>query len=344
MEKVLTIGIAAYNVANEISNCLKSLLLPEIINDIEILVINDGSTDNTSEVVSAFEEKYPSCIRLINKENGGHGSTINKTITEANGKFLKMVDADDAVEYEGIISLVSELKKSNADIVFSPYYRVNIKTGEKEEIGYIINDKVPYLNGVYSTLDEYSSKIKVAMHSITYRTSLLRQSKYRIDEHCFYVDVEYTIYYLLNAHNILMLSKPVYDYSIGSSEQSVNIDVMRKRRKQHLKVTKSLILFYEAEKDQMSVNMERLVKNNIVNMILSTEYKLLMSIQSTEQSYIELVDFDNYLRRASPNLYKAVVKLNRSKKLFLLSIFRKDNFVGYKLIHRMLRKNFTEKL
>lgn len=344
MNKILTVGVAAYNVSKDIPKCLSSLLIPSILNDIEILVINDGSTDNTDEVVRKFELEYPETVKLINKENGGHGSAINKTIELAHGKYLKMVDADDSVEKEGFLSLINNLKSTDVDLIFSPYYRVDIKTEEKEKIGYLINDQNN--NCVINkkvNLEQFADQLKVAMHSITYRTKILRESKYRIDEHCFYVDVEYTIYYLLEIKNILMLSDPVYDYYIGSDEQSVNIDNMRKRRDQHLRVAKSLVRFYENEHLNLSGSMNKLIENNIVNMILATEYKLLMAIKNSRTSYEELHHFDEYLRKSSPILYSAVEK-NKSKKIKILTFFRKTSFKGYITFHKVFRKKLTETL
>lgn len=341
--KVLTIGIAAYNAAKDIERCLSSLLIPSILNDIEILVINDGSSDETASLVRRFEKKYPKVVKLVNKKNGGHGSTINKTIELASGNYLKMIDSDDSVEKNGIVSLVNNLKITNADLVFSPYYRVDVRTGKKQEVGYLINSERLSFTKKTSNISTYANNLKVAMHSITYRTKILRDSKYRIDEHCFYVDVEYTIFYLLGVKKILMLSEPVYDYCIGSADQSVNIDNMRARRNQHLKVTKSLVHFYEIEKQNMTPDMSVFIENNIINMILSTEYKLLMSIKSTQTSYQELVQFDNYLRSKSPTLYYDVIH-EKSKKIKIVSIFRKINFRGYSIFHKLLQKKLTNNL
>lgn len=342
-KKILTIGIATYNAAKDIPNCLNSLLIDEVLDDIEILVVNDGSTDNIKEVMQPYIEKYTNTIRLINKENGGHGSTINTTIDQANGTYMKMVDADDTVDKMGFLSLIAQLKKNEVDVAMSPYYRVNINTHEKQLMGYLEPNRVATKEHV-TTLAKIYKDLLVAMHSITYKTSLLRNNQYRIDEHCFYVDVEYSIYYLLGAKRIFLLRQPVYNYMIGSAEQSVNIDNMRARRDQHLKVTKSLIEFYEKERKNIVPYQESFLENNISNMILAGEYKLLMSLKSAKESEIELLHFDKYLKQKSPILYKKVVILNTSKKIRLLKLMRKLNFHGYKIVHRIFKKSLTEHL
>ena len=341
-KKTLTIGVAAYNAAKIISNCLDSLLIDEVKNDIEVLVINDGSTDNIQSVVATYENRYPNSIRLINKKNGGHGSTINKTIEEAKGEYLKMVDADDSVEKQGFIALVRHLKKTNADVVMSPYYRVNIVNNHKKLIGYLkSSNKESIVDNKLVNLQDIYQDLLVAMHSLTYRTTLLKENNYKIDEHCFYVDVEYSIYYFLKAKNVLLLNEPVYNYNIGSSDQSVNIDNMRARRAQHLRVAKSMVNFYKKERNKIPSYMKSFFKNNIVNLILVNEYKLLMSLKSSKNSKIELIKFDKYLKKNSIELYEGVTTFNNSKKIKLLKILRKINFNGYTIVHNLCKKSLT---
>ena len=77
MEKTLSISIAAYNVEKFLKNTLASLVAPEIMDDIEVLIVDDGSKDNTATIGKEFEEKYPNSFKVISKPNGGYGSTIN---------------------------------------------------------------------------------------------------------------------------------------------------------------------------------------------------------------------------------------------------------------------------
>ena len=179
------------------------------------------------------------------------------------------------------------------------------------------------------------------MHSLTYRTTLLKENNYKIDEHCFYVDVEYSIYYFLKAKNVLLLNEPVYNCNIGSSDQSVNIDNMRARRAQHLRVAKSMVNFYKKERNKIPSYMKSFFKNNIVNMILVNEYKLLMSLKSSKNSKIELIKFDKYLKKNSIELYEGVTTFNNSKKIKLLKILRKINFNGYTIVHNLCKKSLT---
>ena len=98
MEKILTISIAAYNAEKDIARCLDSLIATGIIEKLDVVIVNDGSVDQTAEIANSYVKKYVNSIRLINKQNGGHGSTINASIKVAKGKYYKILDSDDWVE------------------------------------------------------------------------------------------------------------------------------------------------------------------------------------------------------------------------------------------------------
>lgn len=121
---LLTISIAAYNVKKTIEEYLDSFLPCKHLSDLEILVINDGSTDHIAEIVSCYEKRYPWIIYLINKENGGHGSTLNKSLELASGQFYKAVDGDDWVDASELGRLCDCLEKTEADLVVDRYKEV----------------------------------------------------------------------------------------------------------------------------------------------------------------------------------------------------------------------------
>ena len=118
-DKVLTISIAAYNLSERIDQCLASFASSKFIDDIELIVTNDGSKDDTARKVEKWVERYPNSIRLINKKNEGAGSTVNSGILHAAGKYFKMVDGDDWVE--NIDEFVNFLKNCDSDRVVSDY-------------------------------------------------------------------------------------------------------------------------------------------------------------------------------------------------------------------------------
>ncbi len=105
MEKTLSISIAAYNVEEFLKNTLDSLVAPEIMDDIEVLIIDDGSKDNTAAIGKEFVDKYPNSFKVISKPNGGYGSTINAAIDAATGQYFKTLDGDDWYDTENLVRL-----------------------------------------------------------------------------------------------------------------------------------------------------------------------------------------------------------------------------------------------
>lgn len=130
MKKILTVTVPSYNVEKFLENTLDSFVDERVLDDIEVLIVDDGSKDKTAEIGRKYEEKYPDTFRVISKENGGHGSTINRGIGEAKGKYFKVVDGDDWVDQDGFAELIQRLKTCDADYVFTNYYEVNDVTGE----------------------------------------------------------------------------------------------------------------------------------------------------------------------------------------------------------------------
>ena len=128
MEKVLTVTVPAYNVERYLNQTLESFIHEDIMKDIEVLIIDDGSKDRTALIGKQYEQRYPDTFRVISKENGGHGSTINRGIREANGDYFKVVDGDDWVNTSDFVKLVQELKSCTAEYVVTNYYEVNDKS------------------------------------------------------------------------------------------------------------------------------------------------------------------------------------------------------------------------
>lgn len=131
MEKILTVTIPSYNVEQYLRQTLDSFLAQEILEEIEVLIIDDGSKDHTAAIGKEYERKYPDTFRVISKKNGGHGSTINRGIQEASGRYFKVVDGDDWVNTEDFVKLVKALKSCTAEYVVTNYYEVNDRTGER---------------------------------------------------------------------------------------------------------------------------------------------------------------------------------------------------------------------
>ncbi len=139
MEKILSISIAAYNIEKYICSTIESLINRDVLDKMEILIISDGSTDKTVKIGKEYEKKYPGSVRVIEKENGGWGSTVNAGIQNARGKYFKLIDGDDQAmrQTENLPDFVQYLEKNNYDLILTPYIEFIDETGElKEKISY----------------------------------------------------------------------------------------------------------------------------------------------------------------------------------------------------------------
>lgn len=336
MQKLLTIGVPSYNAEKTLDECLTSFIIPEIMDNYEVIIINDGSKDSTCEIAQKYINLYPETFKLINKDNGGHGSGINTTINYAKGKYIKIVDSDDTVLRDGMIELVQTLEETNADVIFSPYIRTNIDTNKVEKISY---------EGTMKLVDYYKDlplnigkDFSIAMHGITYKSSLLKESDYTIDEKCFYVDVEYTIYYFKDVKVIRCLKEALYNYHVGQAEQSVNISNMLKRRDQHLHVCKQLISFYEKQKNNMNEINREVIKNNIIHMALVNEVELLLKINNKKMSQLEMKDFVEYVYKNSGEIFENLFSFKCGKKCGIIRLLNRVNFFSYPAFYYFANK------
>lgn len=172
MEKLLSIVVPTYNVEKYLRKCLESFCMEGVQDKLEVLVINDGSTDSSVDIAGEYAGKYPGIFRIINKENGGHGSTINCGILEAKGKYFKVVDSDDWVDKEAFCKLFEYLGKCNSDVVYTNFHHVDDRTGKKT-----VEFASPFPDVEYGReyhFSEIKSSFFLKMHGYTIKTELLR--------------------------------------------------------------------------------------------------------------------------------------------------------------------------
>lgn len=244
--KLLSIAVPCYNSAAYMRNCIESLLVGG--EDVEIIIVNDGSTkDNTGEIADEYAAKYPTIVKAVHKENGGHGSAVNAGLAAASGLYFKVVDSDDWVKesaYKQILDLLRDVVGGDKvlDMLISNY--VYEKEGEKRK-------KIMHLRHILPkdkmfTWDDCRHFVKghyILMHSVIFRTKLLKDCGMQLPERTFYVDNLFVFYPLPYVKNMYYLDVNFYRYYIGRSDQSVNESVMISRIDQQLRVNKLMIDF-----------------------------------------------------------------------------------------------------
>ncbi len=323
MKKILTIVIPAYNVEKYLNQTLKSLVEEDILNDIEVLVVDDGSKDGTAAIAKEYEKRFPESFRLISKENGGHGSTINKGIELARGRYFKVVDGDDWVNTEGFAKLVKALRKCDADYVVTNYYEVNDATMEKVSKDFYMLEKECVM-----TFQNVGGKVFMPMHALVIKTCILKDRGIRLDENCFYVDVEYVLYPIPYIHKIVYLDLYVYMYRLAVATQSVSMKGFQKHMQNHVDVILHLIDFLndykcsDGESEKVSYISKRIAQ------MIDDQVSIFLSFPSTNRNIKkQFKEFDNIVKQKNGKIYQMSGEYRR-----VLQILRKTNFKGYYII------------
>lgn len=300
--KLLTIVIPSYNVEASLEDTVTSMLEKTIMDKMEIIIVNDGSKDSTKKIGEKLAAKYPNTVRLISKENGGHGSTINTGISEAKGKYFKIVDGDDWVITESLVNLIKELEEIDTDLIYNPYYTVNEKSGERVLISGL-KDKI-CTNTVYN-FDNISDSITIPMHTMTIKTKILKENNIYIDEHRFYVDSEYVLFPIPYITDIIFYENPLYLYRIASEQQSMNIKNMQKNIEHHYDVVMKILDFYLKNKNTISYAKQVYLEKYIIGLI-EMHYKILFSFKYSLSILNLIRTFDSNLNNKSSEIYSKV--------------------------------------
>ena len=319
MDKVLTISIAAYNVEQYIEKTLNSLICDEEhIKKLEVIIINDGSKDSTAKIAQKYVELYPETFILVDKENGGYGSTINTSLSLATGKYYKLLDGDDWVDTIELQKLLDSLAVTEADMAITKYKVVSdIDNSES-----IVTRDYTY-DGVIKDFGVVDAKDALAMHFIAYRTSLLKDHKITITEKGFYTDVEYILKPIPYVNTVVFIDACVYMYRVGREGQSVSITSWQKHIDQALIVTYRLIDFWNTIQNDNKVSTFK--KQYIYNRILGTaryKYRVLLSFPPSQQKFSEIMQYDRIIRDSCKKIYsdcakKLEIKLLRTRAYFI---------------------------
>ena len=283
-DKLLTIVVPTYNISEYIEKCIHSFLAvnEKYYKDFEVIVVNDGSTDNSVRVVENLIIESDLDLRIISKENGGHGSTINVGITEAKGKYFKVIDGDDWIDISSFETLLEKLKTIDVDMVISNYTEQHVYNNSKKTIDFV-ERIVP--DGIVVGLPDR----RTPMHALTYKTSILKNNDIRLSEKTFYVDTEYTLLPIKFVKNYVYYDLDIYQYFLGRPDQSMHINIMKQKSDHHYRVTKRILeLYKEIHVDKIQ---ENIVREALIYLI-NKQCQLAIMNDKLEEMY-ELFDYAN---------------------------------------------------
>ena len=286
--KLLSIAVPCYNSAAYMRKCIDSLLPGG--EDVEIIIVNDGSSDSTPDIAEEYRERYPGIIKVVNKENGGHGSAVNAGIEHARGLYFKVVDSDDWVSQSAYIRILDKIKEllkggKSIDMFISNY--VYEKEGEKRKKVMKYTHTLPEEKiFTWKEVRHFRVGQYILMHSVIYRTNLLRDCGLKLPEHTFYVDNIFVFNPLPYVKTMYYMNVNFYRYFIGRDDQSVNEQVMISRIDQQIKVNKLLVDYYIAERQKILTNGK--VRKYMVNYLdIITTVSSVLLIRSEQEENLE---------------------------------------------------------
>lgn len=276
--------------------------------DVEILVVNDGSKDNTSAIGHEYEAKYPGIVKVIDKENGGHGSAVNAGVEHATGLFFKVVDSDDWVKKSAYLEILEKLKDFAGsdvilDMLISNFVYEKEGAAKKKVMRYahaLPKDAVFTWNDV----GHFFKGQYILMHSVIYRTKLLRECGMKLPDHTFYVDNIFVYEPLPYVKNMYYMDVNFYRYYIGREDQSVNEKVMIGRVDQQLRVNKLMIDYTVRNRKMIFVN--KRLKQYMLNYleIITTISSIMLILADTEEALDKKTELWEYLKASDSYLYR----------------------------------------
>ena len=245
--KIVTFAIPCYNSEGYMRNCIESLLPGG--ENVEIIIVDDGSGDGTAAIADEYAEKYPTIVRTIHQENGGHGAAVNTGLANATGLYYKVVDSDDWVDADAYRQVLDTLRKfvkeqTPVDMLLTNYVYEKVSEHHQRRMIYSLlfeSDRIT----TWSEMKHNVKGFSILMHSVTYRTQMLRDCGLKLPEHTFYVDNLFVYEPLPYVKTIYYLNVDFYRYYIGREGQSVNEQIMIKRLDQQLRVNYRMIDAYD---------------------------------------------------------------------------------------------------
>ena len=333
MSKLITFAVPCYNSAAYMDHCIRTLLTGG--EDVEIILVDDGSTrDDTPAICDRYAAEYPTIVKAIHQENGGHGEGVNQGLRRASGLYYKVVDSDDWLEERALAAALDKLREFAAmerpvDMLIANYVYEHVEDNTRKVMRYT---NVFPEGKVFSwnEIGRFRPSQYLLMHSVIYRTQLLRDCGLELPKHTFYVDNIFVYQPLPWVKSMYYMDLDLYRYFIGRADQSVNEKVMVTRVDQQVRVTKLMIESHDLR--QLRGSQPKLARYmvNYLSMMMTIS-SIFLIIDGSPAALGKKTELWEYLRARSPELYH---KLKYRSLSFVSNI---PGYQGRKLSVRLYR-------
>lgn len=339
--KLLTIVVPTYNTEQYLHRCLDSVLTEEVLPELEVLVVNDGSKDRSLAIAQTYQARYPDTVFVIDKENGGHGSTINAGLRAATGKYFRVLDSDDWFDTCQFVKFFSMLHTCDEDVIITPYTQEYTFNGECVAYPYAY-----FTHNESCRMDELEyneDMLYFTMASSTYRTQLLRDCGLELFEKTFYVDMQFNMVPIPYVKTVRFLDFWVYRYFMGSPTQSMSQQNLMRNLPNHEKVLEFLIDYYAAHCAQVHPNVRNYMGQMIYFMYYTHMDLVCMKLKDRKKAYEMFRSIEHKLRTTSPELYERVSAfpyLRATRAVHYLNVRRGNRLfvAGLNLARRFFRR------
>ncbi len=301
--KLLSVAVPCYNSQDYMAHAVESLLSGG--DEVEILIVDDGSSDATARIADDYERRYPGIVHAVHKENGGHGDAVMTGLAHASGRYFKVVDSDDWVDAGALKKVLETLRafgEGELDMLISNYVYDKVCAVKKHTVRYLHALPRGRLFGWEEARHFFKGQY-ILMHSVIYRTSLLRECGLTLPKHTFYVDNIYVYAPLGHVEKMYYLDVDLYHYFIGREDQSVQESVMIRRIDQNLKVNR--MLFDAADPFEMDSIPKRNYMLNYLE-IITTVSSVLLIKSGTEENLKKKDELWEYIRQKNPAAYRVL--------------------------------------
>lgn len=292
MEKLLTIVIPVYNTEQYLPRCIESLIVPEYMEQLEILVVIDGSPDNSLEIAKIYEAQYPYTIKVINKENGGHGSTINKGLELATGKYFRVLDSDDWFNKKNLLQYLKKLSNAEEDIIMTHITReyVYLNKSKPQIIKCVIFDHTYNADD----FEYYQQPIEFfAMARCSVKTSILKNNNFKLLEKVYFEEAFMHVFPLAFIKSFAYYDLEIYHYFLGRPGQSVSKEIAIKHNEHWQKLIRQIVDFYNVNKPLLTPAKEKFLLK-VLRFYISQQYSQMNNFDY-KKSKDELAKWDKYV-------------------------------------------------
>ena len=301
--KLLSIAVPCYNSQDYMAHAIESLLPGG--ERVEILVVDDGSKDDTARIADDYQRRYPGIVKAIHQENGGHGDAVMTGLKNASGLYFKVVDSDDWADEEAYPKILDALAGFSApdrqiDLLVSNYIYDKAGAAHKHVMSY--HHALPQHRVFgWEETRHFRKGQYMLMHSVIYRTQLLRDCGMELPKHTFYVDELYVYVPLKNVEKLYYLDVDFYHYFIGREDQSVQEQVMIRRIDQALLVNRLLVS--QVDPFQVDDVHKRRYMLNFLE-IVTTVSSILLTKSGTKENLQKKADLWAYIEKENPKVYR----------------------------------------